>query len=605
MNSVFRMSLWASHGPSSDVTEARSRAASQVRLRISHALRGRALPMSGAVVSALFVLGPALSPGVVLAYDLGWSPDPRFTPSVLGVDVPSPRVVPSDAAAVLLGHLVGGGLAQKLTLLGVLLLASGGAVALVRTLHAEVASVAALAAALAAQWNPFVAERLVIGQWTVLLGYAVIPWAVRAALRARNRPDATWRCAGWVALGGVGGANTVVMVASAALVVLLWPSPRWRTALATAVSAIGVGAAWWLPALVRGGLADPGGARAFGAAADTPFGLVPSLLSGGGFWNAAAQPLERMSLPVAYANLVVATVSTWALMSRCSGRARGPLAAAGGLGLLIAALSGSRWANGLWTWLVSTLPGAGLLRDGQKFVALWAMLLAVGLALAVDELCQKRLGWAHLGAGVIALVPVLLLPSMAWGFGGRLTAVQVPRDLRVAAADLSNEPAGVVGVLPWGQYRRYEWNDNRVSLGLLPRLVDQRMRYDDSLFLSSGVRVAGEDARSRAVTEAIEAGADPAETLAKTGVRYLAVEREAGLPELNVIPSGRLVVDSTHLLVIDLHPEMPAQAPPSDPVLRSGWGVTLVTLLLAAGASAWRALRIARSRPRGLLCSGS
>ena len=30
-------------------------------------------------------------------------------------------------------------------------------------------------------WSPFVAERLVIGHWPVLVGYAVLPWVVRAA----------------------------------------------------------------------------------------------------------------------------------------------------------------------------------------------------------------------------------------------------------------------------------------------------------------------------------------------------------------------------------------------------------------------------------------
>jgi len=31
-------------------------------------------------------------------------------------------------------------------------------------------------------WNPYVAERLIIGQWALLIGYAGLPWVLRAGL---------------------------------------------------------------------------------------------------------------------------------------------------------------------------------------------------------------------------------------------------------------------------------------------------------------------------------------------------------------------------------------------------------------------------------------
>src|SRR5262249_58781736 len=46
-------------------------------------------------------------------------------------------------------------------------------------------------------WNPFVAERLLIGQWALLLGYAGLPWALRAAIAG---PLASWRGAGRLGL---------------------------------------------------------------------------------------------------------------------------------------------------------------------------------------------------------------------------------------------------------------------------------------------------------------------------------------------------------------------------------------------------------------------
>ncbi len=35
-------------------------------------------------------------------------------------------------------------------------------------------------------WSPFVAERLVLGHWPVLVGYAVLPWVVDAARQWRT-----------------------------------------------------------------------------------------------------------------------------------------------------------------------------------------------------------------------------------------------------------------------------------------------------------------------------------------------------------------------------------------------------------------------------------
>jgi hypothetical protein len=94
--------------------------------------RPYAAPLATALAAALLLLGPALGPGLLLAVDLGWSPDPRFTPFVTGTGMVAPRAVPSDAAGVLLGLLIGASAAQKLTLLLIVLGCGLGPVALAR-----------------------------------------------------------------------------------------------------------------------------------------------------------------------------------------------------------------------------------------------------------------------------------------------------------------------------------------------------------------------------------------------------------------------------------------------------------------------------------------
>lgn len=543
-----------------------------------------------ALVAVAVVLGPALGRGVVLAYDLAWSPDARLTPFALGVDTPAPRAVPSDAVAWLAGLLVTPGVAQKLVLGGILVLAGLGAAALVRVGRPAAGPLAACAAALAAVWNPFVAERLVIGQWTVLLGYAVLPWAVRAALRARAGVGSTSALCGWGLLAAAGGANSLVLVGPPVAVLLLVPRPVWRSALGWLAVVVGGAAAWALPALASPTASDPLGFSVFAARADGPLGLALSLAGGGGFWNPASYPTERGVAGLALAAALVVTAGVVTVARTTLSRTTVGLALGG---LALAWASGTPWLTDGWQRLAD-LPGGALLRDSQKLVALWVVLGAVGVGVLVDALVRRG-GALWAPAVALSVVAPLLLPNLAWGARGRVAAVEVPRDLRAAAAALSDAPAGEVGLLPWRQYRRYGWNDARVSLSLVPRMVDQRVLYDDSLPLSSG-RVAGESRRSAAVTRAIDAGTDPWAAVVAQGVRYVVVERDTGLPTPTPPQdAGRVVADTPHVLVVEVDRSAVDRSRTSDDAdrVRStvGWGVTCATLAGWLVLAARRGLR--------------
>lgn len=566
-------------------------------------------PVLATVAAAVLALGPALGPGLVQAYDLGWSPDPRFTPFVTGSGSSVARAVPSDAFGVALGWLVGPGVAQKLVLLAILVLGGLGAVALLReVVPAAVGRGAASVAAVAGVWNPFVAERLVIGQWTILLGYALVGWGLRAALRAGRRTPATapsdleheqdaprtgWlACAGWAAASGVGGANTVLMTVGSMLLVLAARAP-WRVVGSTVLVAVGVSACWALPALADPPQSDPAGTAAFSAASDTPLGLFGSVASGGGIWNAAAMPPERARAALALAALVLALASLVAVVV-VARRARALallVPAVVGLGLVLA--SGADLTGPWWNGLVAHLPGGGVLRDSQKLLAPWVVVLAAGAGGLVSLLPRRAAEGLRAVAVVgLAVLPLALLPSMVWGSHGRLDAVAVPTDYRRAAAELSSAPRGEVGLLPWRQYRRYAWNGSRVSLTLLPRVVDQRVVFDDSLPLSTGT-IAGEDPRAAAVSAQIAEGTGAAQALAKAGVSYLAVEKRAGLP-VEAIPAelvGRVVHDGPDLLVVTVRGSSPAPSQGSW-AWRVGWLLSLATWLGIALVGCVRRVRV-------------
>lgn len=563
-------------------------------------------PAAVALVQALLVLGPALGPGVVIAYDMPWSPDARWTPFVLGQDTPAPRVVPSDAVMVLFGKVLGAGLVQSLVLFAIIMGLGLGAVALLDHLAPNIGVVGRCACVVAAVWNPFVSERLVIGQWVVVLGLAVLPWALRATLRALARTGSRYAVGLALLVAGVGGVNTVTIVVLAVVplavaAVAVQRSRRAAEIVALTVAmTLGVSAVWALPGLFAGAEVSGTGAASFAPTSDTPLGVWGSMLSGGGFWNGASHPNPRGVLLIAVLAGLLSVVAVGCLTVELR-RARLWLPAVPVLAAVaLVTMSTLPFTRGLWTTLVTGLPGGGVLRDSQKFLAIWVLIIALGVGVLVDRaLATVPHSLAGpVAVGIIGLV-VGLSPQMFWGIGGRLDAVQVPEGYRSAVAQLSGLPRGEVGLLPWNQYRRYGWNESRVSLTLGPRIIDQQVLFDDSLPLRAG-SVPGESERAARVTERITQGYSPVEALRSEGVRYLAAELDTGL-DLDVEAlrgAGRVVVDDENLLVVD--------AGSRDVVTEgSGWTGLLGWLISTAGGVAFLTwgvvVRVSRRLPAGLL----
>ena len=240
----------------------------------------------------LLALGPGLRRGFLLSYDMVIVPREPFTTTMFGLAGGPPRAVPSDAVLAVFSRIVPADIAQKLVLLSIFVLACAGAAALLE----REPWFARLAAGVIYAWNPFVAERLLIGQWALLLGYAGLPWALRAIITA---PVASWRGAGRLGLAllpaAVGGfaamAISALVVVPAAVLAPGGPARRRLISASAALAVLAVASLPWLiPSLLRTVSADPAGIAAFAARADTPFGSLGSLLMLGGIWNAQTVP---------------------------------------------------------------------------------------------------------------------------------------------------------------------------------------------------------------------------------------------------------------------------------------------------------------------------
>ena len=505
-----------------------------------------AAPVLTGLALTAAVLGPVLAVrGYALSYDMVFVPDPPVSDRVLGIDGSVPRAVPSDLVAALLSAVLPGDLVQKLLLAAVVVLAATGAGRLVlRPAGGAAASGGAAAASVLAAvvyvWNPYLAERLVLGHWALLLGYAALPWAVGAALRFRSVTDGGRWLAGaacaWTALAAAGGGNAVAICAPVVALVLLWPrrqQGRGRAALHGLVYVLFVAVVslpWVLPAVLRpGGTAsDPAGVDAFAARADGPLGVVGSLFTLGGIWNAAVVPAERGSVALAVAAVVLVTAALVAGLPPLLRAGGAPVAVAGVAALLLPA-AGAMVGGPVVRYLVEHVSGAGLLRDGQKFLAGWVLLVAVCAGYAVRRLEGVRTGPAAVVpvtvAGVVAVLA--LLPGLALGAGGRLAPVEYPPVWAQVRAVLDGDPRpGAVVVLPWGPYRRFDWNAGRVVLDPAQRITARPVVQDDGLPLRSG-RIEGEDAGAARVAALLRGDGDLAGPLAGAGHRYVLVHTSA------------------------------------------------------------------------------
>lgn len=440
--------------------------------------------VAASVTSA--ILAPLAKPGYVLRYDMNFVPrQPMRVDLLAPVDTP-PRAVPLDAAVSLANTVVPGWLLQRLVLAAVLWAAVVGAARLIPTDSLVVRVIAGVFYG----WTPYLAERLLIGQWGLLIAYAAMPWLAIAALRVRDRTAGGWPrlvvAAGLCALTPTGGLLAALVCAA------LLPWRRWAAAAAVLVV---VNSPWLVAALVSraGARSDPAGVEVFAARAENWGGALLALLGTGGIWNGQTTPVSRSSplVPLLTCGLLALAVVGYRVLWRHDLHRLGIAALAG---LTIAALSTVGPGMRLLSWAVREVPGAGILRDAQKFVLPYALLLAVCVALGAQRVAARL----PVESGRIALAGVLLLTvagmaDLAYGGAGALTPVRYPADWAAVARIIGERPGPVLS-LPLSEYRRYEWNDDRPVLDPAVRFLPAPVVTDDILVVG-GRAIAGEDPR--------------------------------------------------------------------------------------------------------------
>ncbi|MFE3441462.1 hypothetical protein ACFXNW_00360 [Nocardia sp. NPDC059180] len=585
----------------------------------------RVLPAAYSALLSILITGPLLGPGYLLLRDAVSTPRSYLTDAALGLGDAAPRAVPQDALLAILSPVIDGGLLVKAILLTALWAAGYGAAVLSRELL-RVPVAAQLVAVTVAIWNPFVAERLLQGHWSLLTGYAALPWTALAAHRLRQRaherrrsdsrgqtttdpqaraiaipqdkdaahhrttshdrtgpqprvlsegaePESTAlpgkqqprrALRDWAALAGCFAAAGLTPT-GALLAGIVGLTVAGRRNFAAALALLIAASAPWLVATVASGAgtetSDPAGIAAFAARAEPGLGTLGSLAGLGGIWNADAVPWSRTTLLALAATVILLTLVALGARTVAGVRTGRRLIGLAFAAVFLPALGATGWGVDVLEWLIVEVPGAGLLRDTQKYVALampgYALCAAAGCAAVAARFGGVRsatdaepdsstsaeiesrttdpasgtsasIGGPAIGVVAALFIAALILPliDMAWGVGGQMQAVRYPAAWQEVAEEVDGP--GDVAVLPGGMFRRFPYSGSAPVLDPAPRMLPNDVLQTGELPVR-GQRVSGEGARARQVESLLLKGGSPSD-LAALGVGWVLVEHRTPGP---------------------------------------------------------------------------
>ncbi len=469
--------------------------------------------------------------GYPLARDLVFVPDQPLTRASLGLGDVAPRAVPLDAVVSLLSLVADGAVWARVLVPGALVAAGWGMQRCLAGAH----PLAQLAASGVAVWNPWTVERLALGQWALLAGFAGSIWLVAGLLRWRDRRSRSDVVVVLVAAAVASLTPTGGLFALAVALVLLVGRPlrdQWPLAVVAVLQAPWVLAGFLGPAART---SDPDGVAAFAARADGTGSAVLSLLGLGGIWDSTATPGSRETPWVWLAVLwVLGTLAATWWWQRRDRRAGGEnsrpateflppvgvvvLAVAG---TVLAALSVLPGGEALLRAVVTHVPGGGLLRDAQKFLAPLVLLVAWSTGWLLERVRHSRL-WDPVLWSPVLLVPLLVLPDATGSAWPTVRPVTYPSAFDEVGEQVAGDPDCRMLTLPLRSYRGFSWGSGRSSSDPASRWFDCEVVVDDRLVVGESV-IAGESALVAQLVADRDAGRSWARVAADAGIGWVLV----------------------------------------------------------------------------------
>jgi hypothetical protein len=367
------------------------------------------------------------------------------------------------------------------------------------------------------------------GHWSLVLGYGCLPWVATTMLRLRTSDASPWvgvfALVFWIGLAGL-TATGLMLAATVAVTCAVAPGsgrPRWWCAGVGLAAAVLAALPWLTAAAVADSLSSTQaeGVGAFAARAEPGLGTLASLASLGGIWNAEAVPASRTTLFAIVAAVVLLAVVAVGLPTLVRRPVALPLLILAVVAVVVPAAMATGPGMAAAEATIRTLPGLGVVRDAQKWVALAVPAYSLAGAAAVVTL-RHRIPAAATALVCCAAV-IATLPDLAWGVGGRLATADYPPAWSAVSALINADPRPVA-VLPVDSIRRFAWAGDAPVLDPLPRWVRADVLTTGDLTIAERT-VPGEGARARDVQRLLLSGADR-DRLAAAGVGWVVVESD-------------------------------------------------------------------------------
>lgn len=477
--------------------------------------------------------------------DLAPVPHPHLASDYWGIPAgthsgPIDRL-PIDLLFVALGHIDAVALGEKALLLAIVFLAGWG----MHRLVPSRSEVARYFGGMLYAVNPFVYDRLDTGQWYLLLGYALLPWAFAALLPlADGRKPAAWRFAALATAVGVASAHMFALLGVLVLFVTLTAVVRGPRRFER-LGSIGIGCAlacaaslyWLLPVPGLTALWHHVGAaqlRVYGTVSDHTWGLGGAVAGMYGYWN-DPDPIKAhlAAWPVIAAALIALAV--WGLAHRRHDPAAWAVAAAAAFGFFLALGARGPLTGTLFRAALDHFAVFRSFREPQKGVAL----LAFGYAYLGGAAAGEVRGHLHLPnrrrlaapfAAVLLLLPLIAGYRELGGLWNGLGTSTYPRSWSEARAVLSREAASSrTLVLPWHGYFALTFAGHRV-------VANPAASYFDTPVLASNSVGEGQaandtsDPLDREVSQLLAGGRrrhDLGACLATLGISHILLPKQA------------------------------------------------------------------------------
>jgi hypothetical protein len=246
--------------------------------------------------------------------------------------------------------------------------------------------------------------------------------------------------------------------------------------------------------------------------------------------------------------------------------------------------------RGIPVFLAREVPGGGIFRDAQKFVAPYVLLLALAFGYGIDSLTGRLPALAARPASrgamsaLFVALPLALAPTLAWGAGGKLFTASYPVSWDKAERIMAVDPApGGVLVLPWHAYLPFSWNRDRPVLQPSGQYFSRRAVVDGRLVVGPYLLPA-EDPWARLATPVLEGPRPLAGRLGSLGIRYVLLLKEADWRQFRARLEGPPVLQGRDLALyrVSHRERIPTfKEVPAVPVIAAD----LVTLGFLSGAA--------------------